>query len=279
MQGLVWYALSLAESKIGQLLSHDERELIAQWQNCVSHSVQLTQQYDSTWNSIHWNSSSSVVKKRVQAQLAQIAWDVADSLQLAMAKFNQVCDDFEASNLPITSPKGRLVLEIKDYLSKAWQNLNQFFGSQISSRQLELELAASELVSTAFPEVQQYTEYWDERPEPAQPTRRESLAHRAQSLWKTLCGQQLELDLKSVTPKPTLKQQLLLLLAHLTYRPARKVAKLFDISQNRRKSSLLENIRQEIKGCGSNGLLQQVMEKMRLHLSDTLIEAVAEPAW
>jgi len=277
--------LSLAKKAAETFANLAEGEvLIRDLFESLGEAEALAMKYDRVRLSIQWNRSKASLKKSVRHVVDRIVFDLGKAVREAGERWNHLSDYY--LKLPQEEIDRRLwplARKIFDNLMAASDRLHQSkaFKSAVNYSQLELALGTDDGEShpLVFPQVERYVKAWDEQPDPSQPKRFERFSHRAKRLWKTLCGQQLELDLKSVTPKPTVKKQLLLLLAHLTYRPARTVAKVLGISQNRRKSSLLENIRQEIQQCSSEGLLERVMEKMRPHLSDTLIEAVAEPAW
>ncbi|MDJ0600774.1 MAG: hypothetical protein QNJ37_18245 [Crocosphaera sp.] len=98
---LAWASLSVAAQKLKDLQLEDEtvNSLLLELETAAN----LTESFQRTWNSIHWNSASKSAKVRVTRTLRKTAEMILDHLEESVKLFDQLCDE-QAKNptIPLT---------------------------------------------------------------------------------------------------------------------------------------------------------------------------------
>ena len=98
---LAWASLSVAAQKLKDLEVEDEtaNSLLLELETAAN----LTESFQRTWHSIHWNSARKSAKVRVTRTLRKTAEMILDHLEESVKLFDQLCDE-QAKNptIPLT---------------------------------------------------------------------------------------------------------------------------------------------------------------------------------
>ena len=105
---LAWASLSVAAQHLKDLQLDDEtvNSLLLELETAAN----LTEAFNRTWHSTHWNSSRKATKVRVTRTLRKMAEMIFDHLEESVRLFDQLCD--EQSRFP-TIPLTKDWLEIR----------------------------------------------------------------------------------------------------------------------------------------------------------------------
>ena len=120
---LVWASLSVAATKLKALTVEDEtaNSLLLELETAAN----LTEAFNRTWSSIHWNSSRKKTKVRVTKTLHKMAELIFEHLEESVKLFDQLCE--EQSRIP-TIPLTDDWLEIKDSLRRGKEEFQKTQG-------------------------------------------------------------------------------------------------------------------------------------------------------
>lgn len=66
----------------------------------LSAAIILGKQYQTTWHSIHWNSSTAAVKKRISEKLHELAFNTYSELKLADGYLKEYVKEVGTNGLP-----------------------------------------------------------------------------------------------------------------------------------------------------------------------------------
>ncbi|MGB5769427.1 MAG: hypothetical protein WBM32_06090 [Crocosphaera sp.] len=88
---LAWADLSVAAQHLKDLKLDDEtvNSLLLELETAAN----LTEAFNRTWRSIHWNSSRKATKVRVTRTLRKMAEMIFDHLEESIKLFDQLCDE------------------------------------------------------------------------------------------------------------------------------------------------------------------------------------------
>ncbi len=123
---LAWASLSVAAQKLKDIQLDDEtaNSLLLELETAAN----LTDAFNRTWRSIHWNSARKSTKVRVTKTLRKMAEMILDHLEESVKLFDQLCNEqAKFSTIPLTDDW----LEIRSSLKRGKEEFKRTQGKFI----------------------------------------------------------------------------------------------------------------------------------------------------